>query len=805
MIIAQRILSVGMVGLWLLAVSCSADEAIKAGTDCNQECPVGAQMSFAKEASGTCGADGSYTAAGEVTASGTCKGSGECQVVCTYPKCGANQTLVISATEFRCEAASDLCAEIDCDGHGECRIVNDAALCSCDAGYVANGAHCDPETQPVVETISPNTALVAKETTFTISGQNLPNTLYVKVEKCEGLSFVSRTAQVQEFVCTPTAPGVGLRQVYALEGGAKLFQDEATFACEHCQIEGKCYKEGDFYLDDGCKWCDSKRSKTDWSNNDGHACDDGVFCNGADLCKDGTCSDHPGDPCEQNGLFCDGVEQCDDEMGKCVSKDPPCQDNGQFCDGQETCNEQTGSCESIDAPCPDNGQFCDGAESCDEGLDGCVSSDEPCVDDGDYCNGAEACDEAADICYPEPECSSYNLCDNSDGMGSIACKQMMTASDESELADAAEDPRIAAWPDGRFVVVYKRSGYLYFRTFSAFGAPEGEAALLPSPGFDKTVYDVVAIPNGGFLLGAYGSHGDVALGTVEGYAVAEYSAQGTLLKGPLVISDSNSNGAQTSGAMGLFPSGQVGVVFRPANPGWELRHQLLDPALNEIFGGVSVVNPDKIEGAITAPAIAVAPNGSHIVAWADDAIGVVAERNAGPGMAEFAHTLISPLAGQMNPPKVGVDAQFNTFIAYTAGGTGEGATGVQLVRWGGESYDVPSPPVAMAASYSQAGFTDIAIAVQPSGQGIVVWGHLLLDNGTNPGIGYRCFAPTGETSDDSVRRANEDDELGAQTNPVAVVHPGGGYLVAWESYSANKGRVTIRYLGPCPAEWSPLE
>lgn len=128
-------------GLCLLVAhsACTADEAIKAGTDCDQECPGGAQMTFAKEASGSCGADGSYKATGEASASGVCRGSGECQVVCTYPKCSENQTLVIRETEFRCEAASDLCAKVDCDGHGKCRVVNDAATCSCDEGYVAKG------------------------------------------------------------------------------------------------------------------------------------------------------------------------------------------------------------------------------------------------------------------------------------------------------------------------------------------------------------------------------------------------------------------------------------------------------------------------------------------------------------------------------------------------------------------------------------------------------------------------------------------------------------------------------------------
>ncbi|GEM_PF-3285656 len=802
---------VGTLSLVVVLWGCSADEAIKAGTDCDQVCPVGAHMTFAKEASGTCGADGSYTAAGEVTASGACKGTGECQVVCTYPKCSENQTLVITSTEFRCEAADNLCANVDCDGHGKCRIVNDAAQCTCDPGYVANGAHCDPETQPVVETISPNSAPVGVEATFTVSGQNLPNTLYAKVDNCQGLSFVSRTAGVQEFVCTPTKPGVALRQIYALEGGAKLFQDEATFACAHCQIDGECFDEGEFGHEQGCTVCDPKRSKSDWSDNDGHSCDDGVFCNGQDLCKGGTCSDHPGDPCESNDLFCDGIERCDDGLQKCVSVDPPCGDNGLYCDGTESCNEDTDQCVSSGDPCVDDGQFCNGIETCSEEKKRCLDMHEnptaPCQDDGAKCNGYEMCDEALDECYALSACG-HLLCDPAIDGGYQKpgeCVSLMTASLPSELADAAENPRIAVWPDGRFVVVYQRSGFLYYRLFSKLLSPEGDAAILASPGYDKVLQDVVAEPDGTFLVGAYGSHGDIALGVQEGFGIARYSSSGQLLQGPVVISASLSMGGPSRGVLELFPNGNVGVLFRLNTLNYLLQHRMLGADLVEVFGGESEVNSGKISGQITVPAAAVAPNGSHIVVWADDAVGVVGERNAGPGIAAVSSTLISPVAGELNPPRVAVDANFNAFIAFSAGGTGTAAFSVQLSKWGGESYDAPSPVVEVA-QWPQAGYGRVDVAVHPTGEGVVVWEHESMDDNKNPGLGFAHFNSDGEKVDYGNGQANEDDELGEQTNPAIVAYPhgttdlpNGGFLLVWESYSANKGNIKIRFL-PLPPQ-----
>lgn len=127
-----------------LAFGCSANEAIEAGTSCEETCPVGAQKISAKEASGSCGANGSYSPEGAAEGGGSCVGTGECQVVCLYPTCGADQTLVISATEFRCEAGGNPCVADACSGHGRCRNENGAAQCVCDPGFIADGLQCVP-------------------------------------------------------------------------------------------------------------------------------------------------------------------------------------------------------------------------------------------------------------------------------------------------------------------------------------------------------------------------------------------------------------------------------------------------------------------------------------------------------------------------------------------------------------------------------------------------------------------------------------------------------------------------------------
>jgi len=76
-------------------------------------------------------------------------------------------------------------------------------------------------------------------------------------------------------------------------------------------------------------------------------CDDGLFCNGAEVCAGGNCT-AGSDPCP--------AQLCDEGINACVAcvVDGDCND-GLFCTGAESC--VSGNCQSSGDPCP--GQFCD--------------------------------------------------------------------------------------------------------------------------------------------------------------------------------------------------------------------------------------------------------------------------------------------------------------------------------------------------------------------------------------------------------------------------------------------------------------
>jgi hypothetical protein len=204
--------------------------------------------------------------------------------------------------------------------------------------------------------------------------------------------------------------------------------NEATDSCDHTPNHSAC-SNGLFC--DGSEVCnvtlgcqagtppncadsvactdDSCNESTDSCNhiaNNG-ACDDGLFCNGAELCNvtlgcqagsdpcPGQGCDEGGNVCVQcignedcdDGLFCNGAEICN--AGSCQSGSAPNCDDGVACTA-DSCNEGTDSCDHApnNAAC-DDGLFCNGAETCNTTL-GCQAGSDPC--------GGESCDEVTDTC-----------------------------------------------------------------------------------------------------------------------------------------------------------------------------------------------------------------------------------------------------------------------------------------------------------------------------------------------------------------------------------------------------------------------
>ena len=137
-----------------------------------------------------------------------------------------------------------------------------------------------------------------------------------------------------------------------------------------------------------------------WSDDD--LCDNGVFCDGIETC-DATEGCQPGMPPDcDDGVDCT-VDRCDEPSDTCVNEpDDSFCDDGLFCNGSEIC-DRTADCLTGSDPCP--GRFC--LE--DEGR--CVDclGDADC-DDGAFCNGAETCNAAGECEAGAPPCPPGQVC-----------------------------------------------------------------------------------------------------------------------------------------------------------------------------------------------------------------------------------------------------------------------------------------------------------------------------------------------------------------------------------------------------------
>ncbi len=126
------------------------------------------------------------------------------------------------------------------------------------------------------------------------------------------------------------------------------------------------------------------------------SCDDGVFCNGPDICSSGACSIHLGDPCV-GGSDCANL--CDESADSCF--DPAgsgCLDDGNAC----------------------TDDVCDGAGACLH-----PNNTAPC-EDGNACTSGDAC--SGGTCAPGAPvvCDNCQSCDPFSGCGGPICTSTAT-------------------------------------------------------------------------------------------------------------------------------------------------------------------------------------------------------------------------------------------------------------------------------------------------------------------------------------------------------------------------------------------
>ena len=226
--------------------------------------------------------------------------------------------------------------------------------------------------------------------------------------------------------------------------GAETCVDEACVAgvAPDCDDEVSCTNDACDEAADACS-----------NEPDDAQCDDGLWCNGAETCDDV-------DGCEAGvspdcgDAFACTTDSCDEAADSCAhAPDDGACDDGLFCNGAETCSAESG-CEAGVAPNCGDAVGCT-TDACDEAADACTHTpDDTVCNDGLFCNGAETCDMAEDCVN-----GAAVVCDDGVGCTEDACDEVTDACvstpddahcdnglfcDGGERCDAANDCQVGA-------------------------------------------------------------------------------------------------------------------------------------------------------------------------------------------------------------------------------------------------------------------------------------------------------------------------------------------------------------------------
>jgi hypothetical protein len=161
--------------------------------------------------------------------------------------------------------------------------------------------------------------------------------------------------------------------------------DEAS-GVRHVAALGRACEDGD-----ACTVSDVCDSAATCVSGSARSCDDGSFCNGVEACDPAVGCLAGTAPVVDDGVGCT-IDSCDEAGDRILhALEPAACDDGLFCNGAESCHATAG-CLAGAAPVVDDGVACT-VDSCDETADRIVhEADAQRCDDGVFCNGREVCD-----------------------------------------------------------------------------------------------------------------------------------------------------------------------------------------------------------------------------------------------------------------------------------------------------------------------------------------------------------------------------------------------------------------------------
>jgi hypothetical protein len=279
------------------------------------------------------------------------------------------------------------------------------------------------------------------------------------------------------------------------------------------------------------------------------------------------------------------------------------------------------------------------------------------------------------------------------------------------------------------------------------------------------------------------------------------------------------------GNTSLFPGGEpvlfCSPLFNPSDPNADggnwyssdpagVDHQFdfaydltIPPVHSRDDGGKLAFNDRTVNSVGTgnqlAPRVAVAPDGSFVVAWQDDSSSADGAGNhdimvrgfTAGGCSAFSDVVVNTTtAGHQARPDVAMDAQGNLVVAWEDDQDGNGVYQVhaRVLLADGTPRGLPFTVNTVATGQQRRP----AVAMAPDGRFVVAWEDDRQGNGREQVL-VRGFHADG--TERFPAQSVHTDDVGQRIRPAVAMDAGGGFVVAWQDDSDANGAYQIHARG----------
>ncbi|MET0961261.1 MAG: Ig-like domain-containing protein, partial [Noviherbaspirillum sp.] len=352
--------------------------------------------------------------------------------------------------------------------------------------------------------------------------------------------------------------------------------------------------------------------------------------------------------------------------------------------------------------------------------------------------------------------------------------------------DKQHEAAVAVSPSGSFVVTWTadhdqdgdKTG-IFAQRFDASGKPAGGQILVNTATQDRQEMSTVGTAADGSFVVAWASRNHEA-GDTDGWSVKgqRFAADGSRLGAEFLVNQLSAKD-QWQPSIAVAADGQF-VIAWTSSAGNDIYVRHFDAAGNPL-GGEVLASSVNGAGSQTLPSVAIAADGSYVVAWQTDSGGtaksVYAQRfNADDSLRGSGFKANTHDADDQTQPSVAISGSGTFVIAWTSAKQDGDAGGIYAQLYGSDGERAGSEFRVNTVTAKDQG--DASVAMDGAGNFTVAWNSVGQDNGGSPGIYAQRYSVGGAALGGAF--LVNSTTAATQTAPAVSVNGGGNLAIAWE-------------------------